>query len=1062
MAFLVPGSQGSLLDMNEPAEFRRRADRCEPGEEESAPAASPRPEPAGPGKPAAPLRSSAGPSESPAAEGLLGSLPFDLVRLLAAVMRGWWMILAGGLGLACLAATAGWFKFETYYTATVQIIRRELPNSFRASDLGEAFKPRQFSVGTVTAMMRSPELLARVGAQARPRLSGRQIGSGLMITPERNTDLITITLKTRESAVATAALLNLYAQQVVDFTKGLQAQEAAELDTFLREQLARTESELAAANQALLTFSQDASFFSSEKEAESYLRALSEAELRLQTARLEREGLDFRIAAAERELVQQDPQKLKLTEARDRLAALRTQYTDLNPLVIEQLAAVRALEQQTESATHSVSAFQAGANTVANSLYLDLVSFKGQREALDTQFPQLEAYRSNLLARLRSLPEKTLHHSRLKARQTSLEAARDLLAGRQREAQIFAGNSPGYYRLFAPTTPEQVERSSRGKKVSILSVAGFLAGAGLVFLLLGFLDLLDDRILTRGDLRRVTGRPVVADIGELSAMTESRLATWRFRTWSVLQRQLGLTRNGAVVLGLLSARAGEGRSEWIRLLQTAAAEREWRTLTVVNRAETASERQAIPIGEALDQPQRVAETLLRDYHLTLLWDDTWAWNANQRGRWHAALREWQLVPGLAVLVELPPADNLASVLAAETLPHILWLCQSGATRKSEAVSLLSTLRLAQVNLSGAFLNRLSASFRGKLDFLSRLGLVVALGGGACLAGQAGEAEVAPARSPSGSTNLVFSAAAAGPYLAPWQQRLTLGPGDTVNLSIYGKKQFTRTDVPVGPDGRISYLQVSGLRAAGLTIEELRDKLNEELSRYYRNVRAIVTPAAWRSKKYYLLGTIMDRGAYYLDQPMTIIEATSRARGIATGLLEQNTVEIADLPRTFLIRQGKRVPVDFVRLFQQGDLTQNVLLEPGDYIYFPSATVNEVYVLGAVSSPGTVGVTEKASVISLITTRGGFTPKAYQQRVLVVRGSLNQPEPQVVDVGAILAGKARDFLVEPKDIIYVADRPWARVEELLDMAIKAFVLTATAEWVNLNVGPVITQPIIPAP
>jgi hypothetical protein len=45
---------------------------------------------------------------------------------------------------------------------------------------------------------------------------------------------------------------------------------------------------------------------------------------------------------------------------------------------------------------------------------------------------------------------------------------------------------------------------------------------------------------------------------------------------------------------------------------------------------------------------------------------------------------------------------------------------------------------------------------------------------------------------------------------------------------------------------------------------------------------------------------------------------------------------------------------------------------------------------------------------------------------------------------------------------VADRPWARVEELLDMAIKAFVITATAEWVNMNVGPIITEPIFPGP
>jgi protein involved in polysaccharide export with SLBB domain len=335
-----------------------------------------------------------------------------------------------------------------------------------------------------------------------------------------------------------------------------------------------------------------------------------------------------------------------------------------------------------------------------------------------------------------------------------------------------------------------------------------------------------------------------------------------------------------------------------------------------------------------------------------------------------------------------------------------------------------------------------------------------LGGALCWGATAQDTELSQAV--PANTNLALSATAAVTPLAPWQQRLTLGPGDIVNLSIYGKKQFNRLDVPIGPDGRVSYLQASGVMAAGLTIDELRGKLTRELSAYFKNARVIVTPSAWRSKKYYLLGTIMDRGTYYLDQPMTIIEATARARGIATGLMEQNTVEIADLQRTFLVRQNRRLPVDFVKLFQQGDLSQNIQLEPGDYIYFPSSSINEVYVLGAVRSPGTVGVTDKASVLSVITTRGGFEAKAFKQRVLVVRGSLNQPETHIVDIGAVLAGKAKDFLVQPKDIVFVAERPWARVEELLDFAIKAFVVTATAEWVNQNVAPMITEPILPSP
>jgi len=254
--------------------------------------------------------------------------------------------------------------------------------------------------------------------------------------------------------------------------------------------------------------------------------------------------------------------------------------------------------------------------------------------------------------------------------------------------------------------------------------------------------------------------------------------------------------------------------------------------------------------------------------------------------------------------------------------------------------------------------------------------------------------------------------------------------------------------------------VQGLTAAGLTVDELRAKLDGELGRYYRSPRSIVTPVAWRSKRYYLLGAVVDRGAYPLDRPMTIIEAVAHARGLETGLLQQNTVELADMPRAFIVRGGKRLPVDFQKLFEEGDLSQNVLIEPGDYIYFPSGSVNEVYVLGAVTTPGPYGITSKTTIIKVITLSTGFLSTAYKQRVLVVRGSLHKPQTFAVNVAAILAGKEKDFVLEPKDIVYVADKPWQEVEDLLQLAVNAFVTGATAGYTGRRVGPFIGTSIIP--
>jgi protein involved in polysaccharide export with SLBB domain len=294
--------------------------------------------------------------------------------------------------------------------------------------------------------------------------------------------------------------------------------------------------------------------------------------------------------------------------------------------------------------------------------------------------------------------------------------------------------------------------------------------------------------------------------------------------------------------------------------------------------------------------------------------------------------------------------------------------------------------------------------------------------------------------------------------ANWQKNLTLGPGDRLNFVLYGQPDTAKTDLVIGPDGRVTFLQAEDIDATGLTIDELRKKFDDELGKFYGSPRTVITPSSYRSKKYYLLGAVTRKGVFQLERPTTMIEAIAHAGGLETGMFEQNTVELADLSHSFVIRDGKRLKIDFVKLFQQGDLSQNVPLEPNDYIYFPSSSANQIFVVGAVAGQGVVPYSQNATLISAITSRGGFMEKAYQSRVLVVRGSLDSPETFIVDAKAILAGEKPDFRLEPKDIVYVSRRPWARAEEILDGATLAFIQSALVTWTGQHVGPFIKNPI----
>lgn len=307
-------------------------------------------------------------------------------------------------------------------------------------------------------------------------------------------------------------------------------------------------------------------------------------------------------------------------------------------------------------------------------------------------------------------------------------------------------------------------------------------------------------------------------------------------------------------------------------------------------------------------------------------------------------------------------------------------------------------------------------------------------------------------------NPKLSLSAQSPTTRPdWQKRLTLGPGDILNLSIFEIAGTAREGVPISPDGRITFLQARDIMAAGLTIDELRATLDSTLSKYYQNPRAVVIPAAINSKKYLVLGSVVNSAVYPFDRPMTIIEAIARAGGLETGMADQKSVELADLSHSFLARGGQRVPVDFERLFQHGDLSQNIALEPNDYLYFASALANEIYVMGEVMNPGLVTFSQKPTVLNVIASRGGYTQHAFKMRVLVVRGSLENPQTFVINTREILSGEKPDFKLQPKDIVYVSTNPWKIGAEVVDTALRSFIQAFMVETANLKVGPVFNWP-----
>jgi polysaccharide export outer membrane protein len=323
---------------------------------------------------------------------------------------------------------------------------------------------------------------------------------------------------------------------------------------------------------------------------------------------------------------------------------------------------------------------------------------------------------------------------------------------------------------------------------------------------------------------------------------------------------------------------------------------------------------------------------------------------------------------------------------------------------------------------------------------------------ACLTAQAQETKAPP--EPGAATNCPPV------KLAPWQERLILGPGDILNLVIYDQPATSR-QILVGPDGRFNYLQANNIEATGLTVDELRAKLEQIMAQYYLAPTLVINPEAFNSKKYILLGNIKQKGMFPLTKPVTLVEAIARGGGFENA----NNFVAADYAKSFVVRKEepesfKRLPIDFEALFLRGDLSQNVSLAPDDYVYIAPLDIKEVYVLGEVGGPGFLPFNRETSVLQAVIQRGGFTAKAYRQRVLLVRGSLQQPTTIVVNTAAIMDGRAPDLPLKAGDIIYVSRKPWSYAQELLETAITAYISSAVVTWTGRSVPRMTDTPYIP--
>ncbi len=305
----------------------------------------------------------------------------------------------------------------------------------------------------------------------------------------------------------------------------------------------------------------------------------------------------------------------------------------------------------------------------------------------------------------------------------------------------------------------------------------------------------------------------------------------------------------------------------------------------------------------------------------------------------------------------------------------------------------------------------------------------------------------------------------------------LGPGDKLQIEVTGDVD-TQSVTTVGPDGKIYFYLLPGLDVWGLTVAQARDQIGQGLQKYIREPQPVsVTLLAANSQRVWVLGRLNKPGVYPLTGPTTLLEAIAEAGGLSPRSALSSLAgpvpisagnasdEAADLSRAFVIRQGRLLRVDFAKLLREGDLSQNIYLQPDDFVYLPAGNSGTVHVLGAVTQPRAIDSTNQITLVRAVADAGGTIKDAYLSHVAIVRGSLSQPKVAIIDLRAIEGGRSPDILLQPDDIVYVPYTPYRVLTRYVDMILDTFVRTvgvnegaraisrqAAPVGVNVPVGP----------
>jgi polysaccharide export outer membrane protein len=162
----------------------------------------------------------------------------------------------------------------------------------------------------------------------------------------------------------------------------------------------------------------------------------------------------------------------------------------------------------------------------------------------------------------------------------------------------------------------------------------------------------------------------------------------------------------------------------------------------------------------------------------------------------------------------------------------------------------------------------------------------------------------------------------------------IGPGDVLSIFVYEAPPLSVTDLPVRPDGRISVPLVPDVLAAGKTPTQLGAEISAKLKKYVNDPNVTVMVKSFEGpsdQQVRVIGEATDPQAIPFRANMSVLDVMIATKGLTKFAAGNRAMIVRHIGNKEL-----RIPVHLSDLIKDGDISQNVMMRPGDTLIIPQS------------------------------------------------------------------------------------------------------------------------------